>query len=69
MRTEFQTELDELETDFQDEGLTVLRALRGTLKALEQQDVELANEVISFDDEVDDRYHKIEKKMNTSKDE
>ena len=63
MRTEFQTELDELETDFQDEGLTVLRALRGTLKALEQQDVELANEVISFDDEVDDRYHKIEKKI------
>ena len=34
----------------------MLRSLRGALNALQQQDAELADEVIAFDDEVDDRY-------------
>jgi phosphate transport system protein len=63
MRTEFQSELDQLESDFQEEGAVVLRSLRGALNALEAQDVELADEVIAFDDEVDRRYHDIEKKV------
>ena len=34
--------------------------MRGALNAVEQQDVELADEVIAFDDEVDERYLAIE---------
>ena len=41
----------------------MLRSLRGALNALESQDVELADEVIAFDDEVDDRYHGLEKRI------
>jgi phosphate transport system protein len=63
MRTGFQHELDQLEADLQEEGEIVLRSLRGALNALESQDVELADEVIAFDDEVDDRYHGLEKRI------
>lgn len=63
MRTEFQQDLDQLEADLQEEGSVVLRSLRGALNALETQDVELADEVIAFDDEVDQRYHKLEKRI------
>ena len=42
-----------LEAALQEEGELVLRALRGALNALEQRDVELADEVIAFDDEID----------------
>ena len=60
MRTTFQDELDLLEATLQEEGALVLRALRGALNALEQRDHELAGEVIAFDDDVDDRYVRIE---------
>jgi len=60
MRTTFQEELDLLETTLQEEGALVLRALRGAINALEQRDHELADEVIAFDDDVDDRYLRIE---------
>jgi phosphate transport system protein len=60
MRSTFQDELDLLETTLQEEGAHVLRALRGALNALEQRDHELADEVIAFDDEVDDRYVRVE---------
>jgi phosphate transport system protein len=60
MRTSFQEELDLLETTLQEEGQLVLRALRGAIKALEQRDDELADEVIAFDDDVDQRYVRIE---------
>jgi phosphate transport system protein len=60
MRLTFQEELDQLEATLQEEGELVLRALRGCLNALSQQDVELADEVISFDDEVDQQYLGIE---------
>ena len=63
MRAEFQQDLDQLEADLQEEGIIVLRSLRGVLNALESQDVELADEVIAFDDEVDDRYHGLEKQI------
>jgi phosphate transport system protein len=60
LRTTFQDELNLLETTLQEEGALVLRALRGALIALEQRDHELADEVIAFDDDVDDRYLRIE---------
>jgi phosphate transport system protein len=63
MRLEFQAGLDQLEAALQEEGSLVLRALRGALNALENQDVELADEVIAFDDDVDRRYHDIEKQI------
>jgi len=60
MRTTFQEELDVLEATLQEEGSLVLRALRGAINALEQRDSELADEVIAFDDDVDERYLRIE---------
>ena len=60
MRTSFQDELNLLETTLHEEGALVLRALRGALNALEQRDHELADEVIAFDDDVDQRYISIE---------
>lgn len=56
MRVTFQEELDRLEANLQEESELVLRSLRGAINALEQQDTELADEVIAFDDEVDARY-------------
>jgi phosphate transport system protein len=56
LRVSFQEELDSLQANLQEESELVLRSLRGAINALEQQDVELADEVIAFDDEVDDRY-------------
>jgi phosphate transport system protein len=56
MRISFQQELDGTEATLQEEGELVLRALRGTLNALWEQDSELADEVISFDDEIDQTY-------------
>ena len=56
MRVTLQEELDQLEAGIQEEGELVLRALRGALEALQRRDVELADEVIAFDDEIDARY-------------
>ena len=61
MRVGFQEELDLLEASLQEEGALVLRVLRGALNALEQRDVELADEVVAFDDEIDGRYVDIER--------
>jgi phosphate transport system protein len=60
MRVTFQEELDQLEATLQAEGELVLRALRGALNALGQQEGELADEVIAFDDEIDREYLAIE---------
>jgi phosphate transport system protein len=60
MRVGLQEELDQLEASLQEEGELVRRALRGSLNALQQQDDELADEVIAFDDEVDRAYVGIE---------
>jgi phosphate transport system protein len=56
VRLSFQEALDRLEANLQEESELVLRSLRGALNALQQQDAELADEVIAFDDEVDARY-------------
>ena len=60
MRVTLQEELDQLEASLQEEGVQALRALRGCLNALTNQDIELADEVIAFDDEVDETYLRIE---------
>src|SRR2546429_9371915 len=60
LRSPFQEELDQLEASLQEEGALVLRVLRGALNALAQRDVELADDVIAFDDDVDRQYLRIE---------
>jgi phosphate transport system protein len=60
MRVTFTEELAQLEAGLQEEGDLVLRALRSSLNALARGDMELADEVISFDDSVDQRYVQIE---------
>jgi len=60
-RVEFQASLDGLEASLQEQGAVVLRALRGAVTVLVSQDTELCDEVIAFDDEVDLRYHRLER--------
>ena len=62
-RVEYQASLEALEADLQEQGGVVLRAVAGAINALETQDVELCDEVIAFDDEIDDRYHRIERSI------
>jgi len=63
MRTEFQSDLDALEAGFQEAGEVVSRAIRAAVDALRTQDVELCDEVIAFDDEIDERYRGIESQV------
>ena len=60
-RIEFQASLDSLEATLQEQGSVVLRALRGAVNVLDSQDTELCDEVVAFADEIDSRYHRIEK--------
>jgi phosphate transport system protein len=60
MRTSFHEELAGLERELQSESDLVLRSLRAALSALEDGDRELAEDVIRFDDDVDERYLSIE---------
>ena len=60
-RVEFQASLDSLEATLQEQGAVVIRALRGAVDVLSSQDIELCDEVVAFDDEIDIRYHRIEK--------
>ena len=45
--------LDGIEAELQKEGQRVVSAVRAAVRALQERDVELADEVIAFDDEVD----------------
>jgi len=47
------TELDAIEAQLQEEGQRVLSAIHGATRATQERDVELADEVIAFDDEID----------------
>src|SRR5438105_13340717 len=60
MRITFQEELEQVEAALQEEGDYVLRALRAAVNAVEQADPELANDVVAFDDEIDQRYFTIQ---------
>jgi phosphate transport system protein len=63
MRSEFQRELDQLESLLQYESDLVMRSLRAVLAALTEADGYLADEVIRFDDEVDSAYLQIEQRI------
>jgi phosphate transport system protein len=65
VRVTFQEELDQLEASLQEEGALVLRVLRGALNALGQRDIELADDVIAFDDDVDRQYVQIEETIQS----
>jgi phosphate transport system protein len=60
LRVSFQEDLDRTEAALQEEGELVLRALRGALNALWEQDAELSDEVIAFDDQIDGIYFRIQ---------
>ena len=65
MRASFQNDLAKLEADLQEEGQFVLRSLRGAMSALRERDVELANDVIAFDDEIDGLCTRLEEGVQT----
>jgi len=52
--------LNRIEAQLQEEGQRVLSAVRGATRATEERDVELADEVIAFDDEIDRLFLEIE---------
>ena len=52
--------LDQIEAELQKEGERVLSAVRGAVRALQERDVELADEVVAFDDEIDQLFLGIE---------
>ena len=56
MRVSFQEELDQLESSLQAEGELALRSLRAAVETVCSQDIELADEVIAFDDDIDRAY-------------
>ncbi len=56
LRATFQEELRSLEDSLDEQAELVLRSLRAAVEALVSGDVELADEVISFDDDVDEVY-------------
>jgi phosphate transport system protein len=57
--------LDRIEAHLQEEGQRVLTAIRGAVRALEERDVELADEVIAFDDEIDGLFLAIESSIQS----
>jgi len=65
MRIALQEDLDRLQADVQHEAELVLRSLRGAVNALRTRDVELADEVIAFDDEVDRLYFSVAEGIHT----
>ena len=52
--------LEQIEAQLQEMGQRVVSAVRGAIRALEERDLELADEVIAFDDEVDNHFLRIE---------
>jgi phosphate transport system protein len=65
MRVTLQEEMDTLQASLLEEGDLVLRAVRGAINALRENDPELADEVISFDDDVDARYLALEQRIES----
>ena len=57
--------LQQTEAQLQEMGQRVLSAVHGAMRALEERDRELADEVIAFDDDVDERYIAIEEGIQT----
>lgn len=62
-RSRFHQELDELETEIVTLGDLAERSVSDAFDALARRDVELADRVIAADDEVDDHYLSIERRI------
>src|SRR6478752_2750787 len=60
LRVTFHEELMGLEESLQREGELVVRSVQASTRAMVEQDLELADEVVSFDDEVDGAYFDIQ---------
>jgi phosphate transport system protein len=60
VRVTFHEELTELEESLQAEGELVVRSVQAASRALVEEDLELADEVIAFDDDVDARYFAVQ---------
>jgi phosphate transport system protein len=60
LRVTFHEELQGLEDALQSEGELVVRSVQAAVRALSEQDLELAEEVIAFDDEIDTGYSAIQ---------
>src|SRR4029077_328690 len=56
LRVTFHEELAELEDALQREGNLIVRSVQAATRAMIERDLELADEVIAFDDEVDSAY-------------
>jgi phosphate transport system protein len=65
LRVTFHEELAELEASLQREGALVVRSVQAATRALVEQDLELAEEVIAFDDEIDAIYLAIQEGIQT----
>jgi phosphate transport system protein len=59
------TALEQVEAQLQEMGQRVLSAVRAAIRALEERDRELADEVIAFDDEVDRYFLAIEHQIES----
>jgi phosphate transport system protein len=57
--------LEQTEAQLQEMGQRVVSAVHGAMRALEERDRELADEVIAFDDEVDRHYLAIEHQIQS----
>ena len=57
--------LDRLEAQLQEEGQRVVAAVQGAVRALGGQDVELADEVIAFDDDIDRLFMDVQSGVQT----
>jgi phosphate transport system protein len=57
--------LDRVEAELQAEGQRVVSAIHGAVRALQERDVELADEVIAFGDEIDRLFVDIEESIRS----
>jgi len=65
MRATFQEELDRIQELLREESEAVQRSIRAAVSALATEDLELADEVIAFDDEIDGLYMQVEGAIQT----
>src|SRR6202795_5290170 len=65
MSISLQEGIGQLEQSLALEGELVLRSLRGCINALAERDVELADEVIAFDDDVDRIFFDLQEGVHT----
>jgi phosphate transport system protein len=58
-------DLSQIEAQLQEEGQRAITAVRGAVRSLQDRDTELADEVVAFDDEVDNLFIGIESSIQS----